>query len=170
MISCPSCKHKELAGALFCSKCGAQIVYSTEEHPTNVIETESIGDPNDLEVPAFPAPPTDAKNCRVALYVLIDRDVIHIRGRNEFSIGRSTKGQTIIPDIDLSAYQAYESGVSRLHANINIQNTKVTINDLGSANGTCLNGDRVNPHDENRVNHGDIVSFGQLKVQILIKE
>jgi hypothetical protein len=170
MISCPSCKQKELAGALFCSKCGAQMIYSIEDYSTNVIETETIGNYNGFEVPAFPPPPTDAGECKVALHVLLDGEIIYVQGRNEFSIGRSTKGQTIIPDIDLSAYQAYESGVSRLHANINIQSTKVTINDLGSANGTSLNGDRVNPHDENLVNHGDILTFGHLKVQILIKE
>ena len=26
MISCPTCQHSEVEGALFCSKCGAQLV------------------------------------------------------------------------------------------------------------------------------------------------
>lgn len=28
MIICPNCNHKELPGALFCSECGAQLVFS----------------------------------------------------------------------------------------------------------------------------------------------
>ena len=29
MIVCPNCKHQELDGSLFCSECGAQLVFTT---------------------------------------------------------------------------------------------------------------------------------------------
>ena len=168
MISCPSCDNKELTGALFCSQCGGQLISSNLDLSTNTIEAEIIEKVNSLSIPDFPPPPLDAADSKVALHILFDGAIIHIQGRNEFTIGRSTKGQTIIPDIDLSSYQAYESGVSRLHANINIQGDRVTINDLGSANGTRLNGERVDPHIEHLIKHGDILTFGQFKVQILL--
>lgn len=168
MISCPSCNNKELSGALFCSNCGAQLTPSIGEETTNHIRTATIDPYAGTVVPPFPDPPDDAGDSHVALLILDDEDIIHIPGRDEFTLGRSTQGQTIIPDIDLSPYQAYESGVSRLHANINIGVSKITIKDLGSANGTRLNGLRIDPHDEHPVEHGDILTFGRLKIQVLI--
>ena len=170
MITCPSCKNEEFSGALFCSKCGAQIILSQEEYPTNVIEDAVIEEFNELMTPTFPEPPADASDSRVAIHILDGNNIIHIHGRNEFTFGRSTDGQTIIPDIDLSTYKAYEAGVSRLHANLNIQGTEVSIQDLGSANGTRINGDRIDPLTEHDINHGDIISLGRLRVQVLIQE
>jgi hypothetical protein len=169
MISCPACKHKELSGALFCSKCGSQLVF-LEESNTSVIENTAIESYSKNVAPEFPSPAADAADSRAALLIMSDGVAIHIKGKDKFALGRSTKGQTIIPDIDLSPYDAYEAGVSRLHANINVLDSKVTIHDLGSANGTRLNGDRIEPHTEYTLTHGDILTFGQLKVQILIKE
>ena len=146
MISCPSCNHKELTGALFCSKCGSQLVFS-EESNTSAIEPSLIESHSANAIPEFPTPPADAADSQVALLILSNGAMFHIKGQDEFTLGRSTKGQTIIPDIDLSPYNAYEAGVSRLHANINVLNSKVTIHDLGSANGTRLNG------DQNRTSH-----------------
>jgi hypothetical protein len=169
MILCPSCNHTELSGALFCSKCGAQLVHIAGEN-TNNIRTASIEDFARIEIPTFPEPPIDAPDSRVALLVLDSEEVIHIRGEDEFTLGRSTKGQTIIPDIDLSPFQAYEAGVSRLHANINIAVSNITLKDLGSANGTRLNGLRIEPHQEQILKNGDILTFGKLKIQVLIHD
>lgn len=169
MISCPSCNHTELSGALFCSKCGAQLISIAGEH-TNNIRTASIEDFARTEIPPFPEPPSDLSKSRVALLIIDNDEIIHVEGEDEFTLGRSTKGQTIIPDIDLSPYQAYESGVSRLHANINIGISGVALKDLGSANGTRLNGLRIEPHQEQPLKNGDILTFGKLKIQVLIHE
>ncbi|KPL07154.1 hypothetical protein AMJ86_05590 [bacterium SM23_57] len=170
MISCPSCNHKELAGALFCSNCGAQLVISEEQVATSSFNTDDIGRLSVLVPPPFVPPPLSAPDSRIAILILGSEKVIHISGNDEVTLGRFTKGQTIIPDIDLSPFQAYEAGVSRLHANIDIKGSEITIKDLGSANGTRLNGIRIQPHQEYQIKHGDILTFGRLKVQVLIKE
>jgi pSer/pThr/pTyr-binding forkhead associated (FHA) protein len=41
--------------------------------------------------------------------------------------------------------------------------------DLGSANGTYLNGKRLGPNTEQSISHGDIIALGKLKIQILLK-
>jgi pSer/pThr/pTyr-binding forkhead associated (FHA) protein len=41
--------------------------------------------------------------------------------------------------------------------------------DLGSANGTYINGKRLSPSVEQTLNNGDIVALGKLKMQVLLK-
>ena len=41
--------------------------------------------------------------------------------------------------------------------------------DLGSSNGTYLNGRRLNPHTEESLKHGDVVALGKLKIQVLLR-
>ena len=50
------------------------------------------------------------------LHLLETGQMLPLSERNEFTLGRSSDGQPIMPDIDLTPYQAYASGVSRLHA------------------------------------------------------
>ena len=84
-------------------------------------------------------------------------------------MGRISDAQPIMPDIDLTVYQAYASGVSRLHAVLKRQENKVSVMDLGSSNGTYLNGKRLKPNVEEPISNGDLLSLGKLKIQILLK-
>ena len=95
--------------------------------------------------------------------------ILPLASRNEFTLGRLSEGQPIMPDIDLTPYQAYASGVSRLHAVVKREDTRVAVMDLGSSNGTYVNGRRLNPHTEEALSHGDIVALGKLKIQILLR-
>jgi pSer/pThr/pTyr-binding forkhead associated (FHA) protein len=95
--------------------------------------------------------------------------VIPLAGKDQFTLGRISEGQPIMPDIDLSAYQAYAAGVSRLHAVIKRGTAQMVFMDLGSANGTFINGKRLSPNEEQTLNHGDVVALGKMKIQILLK-
>ena len=63
-----------------------------------------------------PAPAVALNNDWVTLHLLDTGQVLPLSERNEFTLGRISEGQPIMPDIDLSPYQAYANGVSRLHA------------------------------------------------------
>jgi pSer/pThr/pTyr-binding forkhead associated (FHA) protein len=95
--------------------------------------------------------------------------IIPLENRTEFTLGRSAEGQPILPDIDLAPYRGYEHGVSRLHASIVLSGQDVLATDLGSANGSRLNGVKIPPHKPNPVKHGDILTLGKLKIQLLIR-
>lgn len=167
MPVCPNCKHKELAGAIFCSECGAQLSESGSM-TTQSIHTDSMSmvppgiDPNFQPIPA---PSTEVW---VSLHLLESGQIMPLSDRNEFSLGRVSDGQSILPDIDLSSYQAYASGVSRLHAVLKRSGKNVSIMDLGSANGTCLNGKRIEANTQVPIQHGDVIALGKLKIQILL--
>ncbi|QIS13020.1 FHA domain-containing protein [Nocardia arthritidis] len=63
---------------------------------------------------------------------------ITLRG-GEILIGKRSVSQGLAPDIDLGIPPA-DAGVSRAHAMLRIDGEALTITDLGSTNGTSLNG------------------------------
>ncbi len=69
--------------------------------------------------------------------------ILPLADRTEFTLGRSAEGQPIVPDVDLSPHNAYANGVSRLHAVLKLIHDQIVIMDLGSSNGTYLNGSRL---------------------------
>lgn len=171
MIICPNCHHHEITGALFCSECGAQLVLI--EH----VETQMFGKMNTSTLPMLPEsrPLSPNKNIpdlsgtTLSLYMVDSGQILHLMNRMEFTLGRMAEGQPIAPDVDFSPYDAYTQGVSRLHASIQITQQRVVITDLGSSNGTRINGQKIMPHVNIPINHGDVISLGRLKVQVLIR-
>jgi hypothetical protein len=168
MIICPTCQNEEFPGALFCSKCGAQFVQAKGAGSTTAIYTSIPETANQIEAPPFPTPPAESTDAEVALMIMDLDDVIFLDINKEFSLGRATAGQPIVPDIDLTPYNAYETGVSRLHASLNIADRPITVQDLGSVNGTRVNGKKLAPHSTTSLSNGDILTLGKLKIQILI--
>jgi hypothetical protein len=167
MIICPNCQNKEINGSIYCSKCGAQLF---DEHLiTHKIKTaetlREIERNTDLIRPT-PAMPLQSW---ISLHIIESGQILPLAERTEFTLGRSAEGQPIVPDVDLSSYNAYANGVSRLHAAIKLVNDRIVIVDLGSSNGTYLNGVRLSPYVETPVSHGDLIYLGKLKIQVLIE-
>jgi pSer/pThr/pTyr-binding forkhead associated (FHA) protein len=170
MIICPNCQHKELPGALFCSECGAQLV------TIDVLNTRSIKKtPSDLLNSPIQIPQV-GENSKlgkisepsISLHIVDSGQVIHLHERKEFTLGRTVEGQPILPDVDLTPFDAFTLGVSRLHAALRVVNQDVVVTDLGSSNGTRVNGQKIVPHVDYPINHGDIIALGKLKIQVII--
>jgi len=106
---------------------------------------------------------------RITLQVLQTGELISVAEEDEVTLGRAGTGQPIVPDIDLTPYKGLEAGVSRLHASIRIKGKEVYIMDLGSANGTRLNGDKLPPSTPHRLEDESVISLGKLKLKVLIK-
>jgi len=83
---------------------------------------------------------------------------------HEIIIGRSTKGSVLAPDIDLTNKQASDLGVSRLHLSIRFdaEHSAVLVSDLGSANGSFINGQRMMAKEVRVLRHGDELRLGKL--------
>ncbi len=161
MTLCSACYHKNMPGAIFCTECGTPLVND---------DTLATRDINDGTRPRqLTDVPTERIRGWVTLHILPSGQLIPLSDRNEFTLGRTSDNQPVIPDVDLGPYQAYTLGVSRLHAQIKRQQTGViTIMDLNSSNGTYLNGKKLPPQEAVPLSHGDVVALGKLKIQILI--
>lgn len=167
MIVCPNCKQNNMAGAMFCTECGAQLV-GKNDLITQHISTDSLA--NNLKNQASNKIKTtpNTGDAWANLHLLDNGQILPLAAKNEFTMGRVSDGQPIMPDIDLSPYQAYAAGVSRIHAIIKKMGTQIIFMDLGSANGTYINGKRLTSNVEHSLSHGDIVALGKLKMQILV--
>ncbi|MEO8609397.1 MAG: response regulator [Chloroflexota bacterium] len=81
-------------------------------------------------------------------------------------IGRSDPLTGVYPDVDLGPHGAQSNGVSRQHAAVIAKDNRIKIKDLGSINGTKLNGFALEANQEYRLRHGDSIEIGQLKLQV----
>ncbi len=169
MIVCKNCKHENLDGAVFCAECGSQLT-GREALVTQNISTKDLRrgekEPSGFEdrYQRF-----DGSEAWGSLHLLDSGHVIPLGGKEHFTLGRVSEGQPIMPDVDLSPYQAYAAGVSRLHAIVKRSADGMAFMDLGSANGSFLNGKRLAPNEEHPLRHGDVVALGKMKIQILLK-
>lgn len=84
-------------------------------------------------------------------------------------IGRDSQNLTSKSDIDLSPFNALEMGVSRSHARFERSGTRLFVRDLGSTNGTWVNGERLAVDYVHEVFHGDKIEFGRLAARLYIK-
>ncbi len=79
----------------------------------------------------------------------------------ETLIGRLDPHRGIRPTVDLSKYDP-ASRVSRRHARITIKSGQFYLEDLGSANGTIINGRaRLKPQQPAMLANGDLVKIGE---------
>ena len=169
MIVCFNCKHSNMDGAMFCAECGSQLG-GNDTLITQNISTQNFENSSERIPPLKDAYPSfSGSDAWASLHLLDTGQVLPLSIKNEFTMGRVSDGQPIMPDIDLSPYQAYAAGVSRLHGVIKRDGNHIIFVDLGSANGTYINGKRLNANAEQVLNHGDIVALGKLKLQILFK-
>ena len=174
MILCPNCHHEEMPGSLFCSECGAQLVISETPTTQNIARNPSdyltVQPPVQSPPSGISTSPVGTAEAVVSLHMVDSGQILNLTGQTEFTIGRTSEGQPILPDVDLSPYEAYSKGVSRLHAALKIHNQRVVITDLGSSNGTRVNGQKIVPHVDYPLNHGDMIALGKFSIQILIRK
>lgn len=168
MIVCSNCKHSNMNGALFCEECGTQLIGREE------LSTQIITD-NDRKTELKQSKEDKYQSFNVneawgSLHLVDTGQVLPLSIKNEFTLGRVSEGQPIMPDIDFSPYQAYASGVSRLHSVLKRVGGRVVYMDLGSANGSYINGVRLAPNVEHPIQHGDMIALGKLRIQILFKQ
>jgi serine/threonine protein kinase len=120
---------------------------------TSTIDTEELNNLQDV---------------KIRLKLPASGDEISPPGRTELVIGRAFKDSQ--PDIDLGPFGGSQAGVSRLHSRLIRQGDDWSVEDLGSTNGTFVNGAKVAPHQKKKVKNGDVIRCGQIELQFNIEK
>lgn len=103
---------------------------------------------------------------QVALFLPGGREPIVIEGQDNIVIGRKDELRHINPDVDLTEQYAKKLGVSRIHAELVFVNFRYYVRDMGSMNGTWLNGKRLEAEDLIPVSSGDALRLGSLMIVV----
>jgi FHA domain len=102
---------------------------------------------------------------------LLDMDInaqFPLPADNEITIGRVDPHRGIRPDIDLSKFDP-AARISRRHARITSRGGQFYLEDLGSANGTTVNGrTRLNPQEPYPLVNGDVLKFGETTLKFAV--
>ncbi len=157
-VNCPNCGKTNQRHEVFCYSCGHLLEPVKGAYDTRPLQDK---DNQPLDSEFFG---TDSV---LVLRVRGSTDSYEIRPQKsdqEMVIGRSTKGSVLAPDIDLTNKQGADLGVSRLHVSVryDADHNTVLISDLGSANGTFMNGQRIAPKEVRVLRHGDELRLGKL--------
>jgi hypothetical protein len=156
--TCPNCQHPFRPGELTCDACG---VVLAEGGKTNKILIDDPLSPKKLPVgKAMVAEQTpiifDINGTSIAL-PMADTLIV---GR------RSPVPDDPQPDVPLNAFGADQNGVSRRHVKLSRRGDLVYVTDLGSSNGTFLNGRPITHHRERILRSDDELQLGYLKLKI----
>lgn len=165
MVECPSCGQKHLPGTLFCSNCGVYLPTGGPLGTKPITEAESTSPPKPDSVPSPAGAPR-----RLYLEIAGTGRRIPLPSTGELLIGRLDAARGIFPDVDLAPNGGREAGVSRKHCKIYRQGAGYEVEDLGSANGSLLNGKRLTPHMAYPIEAGDELYLGKLKLRILAQD
>jgi pSer/pThr/pTyr-binding forkhead associated (FHA) protein len=159
MIRCRRCGYSNLTGAVFCHECGVILVgpISTEPVLTATRGAAGAGWRSSTTGPW------------ATLYLRDGSQAFQLALREEFTLGRGDESRSTKPDIDLSPFEAYANGVSRMHAVIRRRGDEIILMDLDSANGTYVNGRRLGSRQEAGLRDGDVIALGALKLQVRLK-
>jgi hypothetical protein len=161
-LNCRYCGKNNPAKEMVCHSCGRLLMVT----PREVYETEALEETRDI----FLTHEMFSDDTLLKLHVAETGEVYEIRPQDqddEIVIGRISTTATLVPDIDLSMAGA-KRGVSRLHLSLRYDPDHRTINilDMGSANGSYINGQRLHPHEIRILRHGDELRLGKLVLNV----
>jgi len=167
MIQCQECQHLNRNGTLFCEECGRSLVGL----PLNAtIPTRAIqSDVDEASAKSTWGTAHVGQGTSLMLRFLSNDEPMIIPPTKRVVFGRVDVGSTVNPDIDLTPYGAIEKGVSRQHAAVEFSEDTLILLDVGSSNGTFLNGQRLVPNQPRVLRDGDEVRFGKLVAHIYFK-
>jgi len=114
-------------------------------------------------VPQTPLPPP----WRVIFHATYPvRSTIGLDVRQTMTVGRNNPDTNELVDLDLTPYMAMQYGVSRQHAALIPTSEGLFLVDLGSKNGTWLNGLYLDPGQQYPLKGGDQLEFGLMKIEV----
>jgi pSer/pThr/pTyr-binding forkhead associated (FHA) protein len=151
---CGACDHQNAFNAIRCEACGRSLT------PT----TRSISDSMPNSAPTQITTVGDRRKGTVSLYIQGRNLPVKVEGTTHIVLGRRSSPDDTFVTVDLSSAEAHRLGVSRHHAVVHLNDAYVTVQDLGSSNGTFVNQKRLQPGESRPLLSGDELRLGKMVV------
>lgn len=169
-IRCPFCKTEQVKNTIFCDECGQYLLKETSAE-TNPLDGSEI-QPLQETLNHLTGGESGAKGSwpfTVRFKSASSRRELEIILSRSICLGRLDPASSNFPEIDLTGEGAVSKSVSRRHARIYKHGDVVVVEDLGSVNGTFINGRRLVPYLPENLNTGDTLQLGRLVLGVTIR-
>lgn len=169
-MTCPSCGHINPQGALYCDQCWAvlQTTRSDPRRTTLTVSAVRVDDPvTDGRQTTRTAHLGKLAPYAIAIYVEDRDEPLIVSLISQVALGRATESD-VQTRIDLSPFGAREKGVSRQHCTLKRIGGGMMIQDMGSSNGTWMDGVRLQPYQPTLIVSGARLQLGRLELQVYL--
>lgn len=169
MIQCPVCRTLYVANTIYCVECGAYLPKAEKVETDPILKTQIdwVGGPDAVHEHMDP-PGTGPLTIHLHIGRGNRQRELEVSLIKPIRLGRNDPTQDIFPEVDLTDDLGIEYGVSREHVCIFRQGNTIKVEDLGSTNGTILNGEQLDPYTPTQLKHGDQLQLGKLLVEVWI--
>lgn len=169
MIICPHCDYENPDGNVLCIHCSMPLdvdaIRAEAEHPTRDVTKVLKQRPAAANVPRWGTASLGVER-KLLLHVRGFDTPVVVLLNGRLLLGRFDPQTNSAPDVDLDAFDGKQMGVSRRHAVIEVEDDGLKVMDLGSANHTYINGQRLIAHQERILRDGDELRLGQLVMRV----
>lgn len=165
-MKCPHCQKQNRPGLLLCEHCGHQLLTLSDfsRYQTRFFEGEQTS-PSPLDFQRVGTGYLHSSSF-VTLEMLDTNNKVSLKTKGHILLGRADKDSQWQPTVDLTPYGATEKGVSRVHADLYFESDQVFVLELGSANGTRLNGIPLQIGGAHQIHNGDLLEMGRLQMKV----
>jgi FHA domain len=112
-------------------------------------------------------PSTETGAAKLVVITAAIEEDFPLAADGEMIIGRIDPHRGIRPEVDLTKYDP-ASRVSRRHARVTSRGVLFFVEDLGSANGTIINGSmRLTPQEPYLLTNGDVIQIGETALKFV---
>ncbi len=160
VLVCPHCGRPHRRWEIICGNCGT--VFNIVGQTKRMEEADIPVEPQKKQ-PIGDAYVEETKN----LTFVVGSTALPAAISNTLVLGRrSGIAGDPEPDVDLAPYEADDKGVSRRHVRIECKHHLLYVYDLGSSNGTWLNGRLLVANSGYLLRDGDELCLGRMKMRI----
>jgi pSer/pThr/pTyr-binding forkhead associated (FHA) protein len=163
------CQKEHVDNTLFCDECGAYLLEDDSPATDHVGVKMSMAA---LEIAnGHTSELTDGTGpLAIAMRIGERAREVNIPLSKPVHMGRLDPASNIFPEVDLTSDGGVEKGVSRRHARILKRGAKIYVEDLGSSNGTFVNGQKLSPYFPEALTNGDNLRLGGLEIEVSLKK
>ncbi len=166
MVKCPVCQTTHVHNTLYCHDCGIYLPKDKNRKTDQMNEVGWVGDDaNGAKADSLSQ--LDSAPRAVRLKIGTRQRKVEIPLDRVIYLGRVDPVSDVFPDVDLTEHGS-GNNISRRHASLQLYDGLVVVEDLGSTNGTFVNGIRLESYLPEVLGDGDNLQLGKLVIEVEI--